>query len=680
MSWSASTVIRWLKPLLSVAWVLVALAISGCATIRVSQHEPGVHPPGGTFVAGVGKVDLTPPPGLPLFGYSKIRAQSAAGFHTRLYARAVYLEDASGERVALVQCDLGAISALLHHQVAQTITQETGITVDRLLLGATHTHAGPGGYFGEVFYNHWGSNAPGFDPDILAFLVERIAQAVQEAYRTRAPAQLAIGQTSIYGLTHNRSLEAYNNDQSHLAPDQAPSTLPPDYQAIDPTFTMLRIDRVVGAGTQPLGAFTNFAMHGTVLAPDNDLYSGDVHAVAERALEWAIQRRYGVQGEVVHALTNGAEGDVSPAFTRQGVAEAERLGLALATRAFDLFVTLDTRLTTAVQLRRHYEEVSLRDGHSVDQQEVCQRAMVGSPVLGGSEEGQSALLRELFPETHEGARRSLPEGCHTWKLKALDFLQDLIPETDFPTLLPLQTIRINELLLVTVPGEMTTEMGQRVKRAVLQAAQHTNQGIAQVAIVGLANQYMSYFATPEEYELQHYEGASTLYGPASGPFIAARLERLVAQMADTSVRPAVPLHSTFHPGPEIRYFPEAQLMQGEREAGRVKVDHSTTPPTVHFVWQDTTPGAIQFDLLLVRLETQDRNGHWVSLLVDHVPVDDRGLRLEVRYLRDAELPGTGEWQATWYPQTPLPGGLLRFAIAAREELPALHSAPFSLVP
>ena len=52
-------------------------------------------------------------------------------------------------------------------------------------------------------------------------------------------------------------------------------------------------------------------------------------------------------------------------------------------------------------------------------------------------------------------------------------------------------------------------MGQRLKRAVLQAAQHTRQSITHVAIVGLANQYISYFTTPEEYALQHYEGAST---------------------------------------------------------------------------------------------------------------------------------------------------------------------------
>jgi neutral ceramidase len=32
-------------------------------------------------------------------------------------------------------------------------------------------------------------------------------------------------------------------------------------------------------------------------------------------------------------------------------------------------------------------------------------------------------------------------------------------------------------------------------------------------ICGYANAYSGYVTTPEEYDLQHYEGASTLYGP-----------------------------------------------------------------------------------------------------------------------------------------------------------------------
>ena len=654
------------------------MLIPTSTVIRVPGIDPGSWKAGGVFVAGVGKVDITPPPGLPLFGYSHARTDDAAGVRTRLYARALYLEDARGEHVVLVQCDLGAISALLHLQVARAIVQETGISVDRLLIGATHTHAGPGGYFGVAYYNYWGSNRPGYDPRIVTFLTERITNAVLAAYRTRAPARLAIGSMTVFGLTHNRSLEAYNNNTSQIISEEALWTMLPEYRAVDPTFTMLRVDRIVGAGTQPLGAFTNFAIHGTAVPSSNDLYSGDVHAAAERALEWAIRRHYGVQTEVIHALTNGAEGDIAPAFTTQNFAEAEQLGLTLASKAFDLFQDLDTRLTDAVHLGYNYEELPLQIPYTADDLELCQQAMVGVPVLGGSEEGRSLLYGKLLG-VYEGARQESPQGCHTWKLKALDFLQDLIPATDFPTTMTLQTMRINELLLVAVPGEMSTEMGQRLKQAVLQAAQHTRQSLTHVAIVGLANQYISYFTTPEEYALQHYEGASTLYGPASGPVIAARLEYLVTQMAALTTPPALPSQWIFRPGLKVQAFPEVLSTQGGREAQRVTLDRSTTPPRASFVWQDLSPGTISFDAPLVHLETQIRDGRWVPLFIDALPVDDQGLHLEIRYLREAPLAGAGVWQATWYPQAPL-SGALRFVIAPRGTLPPLYSEPFTLSP
>jgi neutral ceramidase len=308
----------------------------------------------------------------------------------------------------------------------------------------------------------------------------------------------------------------------------------------------------------------------------------------------------------------------------------------------------------------------------------CQDAMVGMPVLGGSEEGRSLLYGKLLG-VYEGARQEPPQGCHTWKLQALDFLQDLVPATDFPMTMTLQTMRINELLLVAVPGEMSTEMGQRLKKAALQAAQHTRQTITHVAIVGLANQYLSYFTTPEEYALQHYEGASTLYGPASGPVIAARLAYLVTQMAALTTPPALPSQWIFRPGPKVQAFPEVLSMQGGREAQQVILDHSTTPPNASFVWQDLSPGTISFDAPLVHLETQSHDGRWVPLFVDAQPVDDRGLHLEIRYLREAPLAGAGVWQATWYPQTAVAGSL-RFVIAPRGTLPPLYSEPFTLSP
>ncbi len=652
------------------------LVASGCAaTIHVPRVIPGPVIPSGTFVAGVGRADLTPPPGIPLFGYSRAGKHNGSGFRTRLYARALYLEDAHGERVALVQCDLGAISALLHHKVAQAVAKETGVSVDRLLIGATHTHSGPAGYFGVWVYNLWGANEPGFDEGVLDFLVKGISSAVLKAYRTREPAKLAIGQTTVYGLTRNRSIGAYNTNRFHATPNEGPKDLQPEYGAVDPMFTMLRVDRIVGAGTQPLGAFSTFAIHGTAIPPDNDLYSGDVHAAAERTVEWDIQREYGVRGDVVHALANGAEGDVQPAYGTQGFPEAERIGRALGAKGFTLFRALDTHLTDDVRIRHNYEEVSMLEGHTVDHLQVCQRAVFGAPVLGGSEESRSPLYK-LFPDAREGARWSEASACQAGKRKAFGFLQDLHATKDFPTTLTLQTIRINELLLVTVPGEMTTEMGRRVKRSVLKSTQQTNQGVEYLAVVGLANQYASYFTTPEEYELQHYEGAATLYGPASGPFIAERLARLVRQMAGKATRSELPSEWTFKPGAAVEYFPSPPSIQDRQVASQVELDLAEAQPRASFLWYDLPPGSIP-DAPLVRIEAQHSDGRWIRFRRDHVPVDDRGLHLEVRYLPDPDDPGAGVWKATWYPQPPLPGRLLRFAIAAPEGQPELYSAPFS---
>ena len=38
-------------------------------------------------------------------------------------------------------------------------------------------------------------------------------------------------------------------------------------------------------------------------------------------------------------------------------------------------------------------------------------------------------------------------------------------------------------------------------------------GVTHVVLAGLANAYAGYVVTPEEYTAQHYEGASTHFGP-----------------------------------------------------------------------------------------------------------------------------------------------------------------------
>ncbi len=81
-----------------------------------------------------------------------------------------------------------------------------------------------------------------------------------------------------------------------------------------------------------------------------------------------------------------------------------------------------------------------------------------------------------------------------------------------PDIVPIQLLRIGKLLIAGIPGEITTVAGSRLRRTILSAFSTSG---ASVVLSTYANHYSGYITTREEYGMQHYEGASTLYGPAT---------------------------------------------------------------------------------------------------------------------------------------------------------------------
>ncbi|RTG81857.1 neutral ceramidase [Schistosoma bovis] len=93
-----------------------------------------------------------------------------------------------------------------------------------------------------------------------------------------------------------------------------------------------------------------------------------------------------------------------------------------------------------------------------------------------------------------------------------------------PSIVETQIVSIGSLLIVALPGEFTTMSGRRIREAVIEAANNASKQNDpssttqyEVILSGLSNVYSSYIATPEEYQLQRYEGASTIYGPLTLP-------------------------------------------------------------------------------------------------------------------------------------------------------------------
>ncbi|KAL1193152.1 Neutral ceramidase 3 [Cardamine amara subsp. amara] len=105
--------------------------------------------------------------------------------------------------------------------------------------------------------------------------------------------------------------------------------------------------------------------------------------------------------------------------------------------------------------------------------------------------------------------------CHRPKPILLDTGEMKQPYNWAPSILPVQILRIGQLVILCVPGEFTTMAGRRLRDAVktvLKEGSSYGEEFS-VVIAGLTNTYSQYIATFEEYQVQRYEGASTLYGP-----------------------------------------------------------------------------------------------------------------------------------------------------------------------
>ena len=141
------------------------------ATITVGNPMPLPAKNVDEILAGSAKVDITPPPGIPLAGHS-LAGKIAKGVRTRLYARVLYLKPKSGRPVVLVQADLLSGSRILHHRVAELIAPKTDVEAGGLVIAGTHTHSAQGNYFGEAFYDRMASPEPGFQKQLYDFMAE----------------------------------------------------------------------------------------------------------------------------------------------------------------------------------------------------------------------------------------------------------------------------------------------------------------------------------------------------------------------------------------------------------------------------------------------------------------------------------------------------------------------------
>jgi len=616
----------------------------------------------GKVEVGVARVDITPPPGASLFGHGP-GARVAVGTWTRLMCRAFYLstQQALEPGVAIVSCDLPMTSTLLHRRTALRLFPV--LPSSHLVIVATHTHAGPGHFFdAENLSGATSSHFPGHDDAMVEFLADRIADAVMRARATRRPAQMRWVRSRVWRLTRNRSLPAYRlNPAPYPGSEDAPKHLTESQEAIDPNLRLLEF-RAFDPKTQqaggPIGSIAFFAMHPTVLPNTNRYYGADAFGVAVRLVDRELEQQWADvspdpaarcwrreikgkacviarSGDPVHAIVNTNFGDMTPQRSLGSAVETIRLGERLARRIWKAHCAdggcpgpergpatgrgrepepKTEPWRSEVHLDLRYVEVNLPGAELIDRHEglrepaLCQKPALGLRAIRGAADHPS-VMEWLLP-AHVDTADYTATGCQAPK-KAVAMLAG-----GFPEQIPLSLVRLDNTLVSFVPGELTIQAGEKINASVRAVGPALGLGSEPDAIAsGIANGYIQYLSTHHEYQLQRYEGASTLYGPSSTTYLAevfqylarhmagqpvdGKLKRLMNSSTDRKIGEAEAFD--YSPGPERQRLwrrswdtPLAELRAGRADPGRVRICRipGPEPPSICMQWFDGGPGVV----------------------------------------------------------------------------------------
>ncbi|KAE9177371.1 Neutral ceramidase B [Phytophthora fragariae] len=491
---------------------------------------------------GIGKSDITGPAAeIVMMGFAD-SDETTAGILNRQYARAFLIEDPdTNSRIMFVHCDLMAVMQLVHQEVlAQLATKYHGLyTEQNVVLHATHTHAGPGGTAGYTLYD---ISIFGFVGENFDKVVSGIVAAIDAAHNSVERGTIRWNKGEVIKGGNNRSPKAY------LANPASERALYPSN--IDTTMRALHFFNDAG---KLRGVLAFYPVHPNSLKGKNHLISGDNKGYAEFLLEDELD-------DVVMGIGISNAGDVSPNLIDNGdgtlrgegnttIESAEIMGK----RQYDTLKTLINghseliRGSVAANLSYvNFSNVTLQGVNSSSADPYANRtcpAVVGQNFGAGTEDGRGVpniTEGDLRPNEEYiamgAAIQETPQwvrDCHTTNKIAMLAVGLIEPVPWVPAILPVQIVKIGQFGLAVTNFETTTMAGRRILKTVKAALKPV--GVTEVELAAISNAYAGYLTTREEYSTQHYEGASTLFGPNQLAAVQQELTRVAASVVDASV-------------------------------------------------------------------------------------------------------------------------------------------------
>jgi hypothetical protein len=279
---------------------LAALAVAAVAPLRPPRpaQAPSVVSAaraGGPLQAGAAAAPIEVAPGTPIAGYPRFRWASQ-GVRDAPAARALALRE-GGLTLAVASADVLLVPPELRRRVEARLAD---LRLDALLLAATHTHAGPGGYWDDFFGVEIATGP--FDRRREEAVAAAVEAAVRGAVASLAPARLAVGRARLEGLSRNRNGGEVDG--------------------------RLLVVRAVRGEAAVVGQIVVFPAHATILSSRNRLVSADWPGALARELPGTTVFLQGAIGDQSVQLPGGVPDPET--YARALAAEVARLPLGPA--------------------------------------------------------------------------------------------------------------------------------------------------------------------------------------------------------------------------------------------------------------------------------------------------------------------------------------------------------------
>ncbi len=442
---------------------------------------------------GFARVNMTPPMGVNIAGYYKIRL--ADGILDELYLNAVALKDEKST-VLMITVDHCGVKMDLIKDFKAAVTERTGIKDDAIFIHATHTHTGPQTY-GDRSRNTALENA------YIDTLIVKVADVAQFAIEDLKPAKMGFGVSKAENVAFIRRYKMKDGSTKTNPGVNNPDIVEPVGKFND-SVSVVRFDRE-GADTVVM---VNFANHPDVVGGNK--ISSDWPGLTRTFVEKSIDNTKciffnGAQGDVNHVNVHPKKGDFNDMFNdfdgcSRGYGHARYIARVVTGAVLSIYDKVeyvdDTELKYAIEI------VDIPANKATKEELVLAHKYNDLHEAGKDDEIPFKAMM-LTTVVAEAARMVRLENAE-------DFFH-----------LPFTALAIGKLVFFGIPGEPFTAIGDGIRKA---------KGYDLIMPCCLTNGSEGYFPMQDSYDEGGYEARSSGFKAGSAEKIVSEGVRILENL------------------------------------------------------------------------------------------------------------------------------------------------------